>query len=125
VVRASGLRLLDTRSWTVRPLDPAATAARWEAGRLLAFGAVWDPGSERERGVGLTVYGPGDRQPRHLLGTQAVMDAYLDGDLIYASVDNGNEEWGRVVASLGSGRVLASSPAPLPFLLRRRLDRSC
>jgi hypothetical protein len=30
-----------------------------------------------------------------------------------------------VVASLGSGRVLASSPAPLPFLLRRGLDRSC
>ena len=125
VVRASGLKLLDTRSWTVRPLDPAATAARWEAGRLLAFGTVWDPGSERERGVGLTVYGPGDRRPRHLLGTQAVMDAHLDGDLVYASVDNGNEQWGRVVASLGSGRVLASSPAPLPFLLRRGLDRSC
>jgi hypothetical protein len=27
--------------------------------------------------------------------------------------------------SLGSGRVLASSPAPLPFLLRRGLDRPC
>lgn len=61
--RPSGLTLVDTRTWTVRPLDPAATRAGWRDGRLLAFGGTWDPDARRERGVGLTLHGPGDRRP--------------------------------------------------------------
>ena len=40
--RPSGLKLVDTRSWTVRPLDPAATGVSWRAGRLLSVGGTWD-----------------------------------------------------------------------------------
>jgi hypothetical protein len=123
--RSSGLKLVDTRTWTVRTVDPAATGARWQAGRLLAFGSVWDTGAEQERGTGLTVYGPGGRPPRHLLGHAAVFDAYLHGDLVYASVDTGEEQWGHVVASLGEGRVLRSSKDPLPYLLVGERDRLC
>jgi hypothetical protein len=115
--RSIGLKLVDVRAWTVRPLDPAATAARWEAGRLVTFGGAWDAEAQRERGVGLTVHGPGVRQPVHLLGTRLVHDARLNGDLVYASVDNGGELFGRVVVSLRSGRVVASSDQPLPYLL--------
>jgi hypothetical protein len=122
--RPSGLKLVDTRSWTVRPLDPAATAASWQAGRLLAFGETWDFQAERARGMGVTLYGPGDR-PRRLLGTQAVVEAHLDGDLLYAAVDTGKEQYGRAVVSLGTGRVMASSDAPLPFLLLGEGGPSC
>ena len=115
--RPSGLKLVDTRSWTVRALDPAATQASWRVGRLLAYGGTWDHVAQRARGVGLTLYGPGDRAPRHLLGTRAVVEAHLNGDLVYAAVDSGAEQYGRVVVSLPSGRVLASSAAPLPYLL--------
>jgi hypothetical protein len=122
--RPSGLKLVDTGSWTVRPLDPAATAASWQAGRLLAFGGTWDFQAEQVRGMGVTLYGPGDRS-RHLLGTQAVVEAQLDGDLLYAAVDTGAEQDGRVVVSLSSGRVVASSAAPLPFLLLGEGGPSC
>jgi hypothetical protein len=111
----SGLKLVDTRAWTVRPLDPAAPNASWQAGRLLAYGRTWDDEAEHERGTGLTVHGPG--WARHLLGTRSVDDAYLNGDLVYASVDNGGDQLGRVVVSLRSGRVVASSDEPLPYLL--------
>jgi hypothetical protein len=120
----SGLKLVDTRTWTVRPVDPAAAAARWEAGRLLTFGGAWDAEAQRERGVGVTVHGPGERRPVHLLGTRLVLDARLHGDLLYAEVDTGNELFGRVVVSLRSGRVVASSDEPLPYLLDDR-DRTC
>jgi hypothetical protein len=123
--RPSGLKLIDTRTWTVRPVDPAAAAASWQAGRLLAFGATWDGPAQRERGGGLTLYGPGDRPPRHLLGGQAVMEAVLDGDLVYAAVDDGGEQGGSVVVSLPSGRVLSSSDTPLPFLIPADRGPSC
>jgi hypothetical protein len=123
--RPSGLRLIDTRSWTVRPVDPAATQASWQEGRLLAFGGTWDYQAERQVGAGLTVYGPGGRPQLHLLGGQAVMEAHLNGDLVYAAVDTGAEEYASRVVSLRTGRALASSDAPLPLLLLGGRDQSC
>jgi hypothetical protein len=105
--KPSGLKLVDTRAWTVRPLDPAAPDASWQAGRLLAYGRTWDDEAGHERGTGVTVHGPG-WWARHLLGTRAVDDAHLNGDLVYASVDNGGDQ---------PGRVVASSDEPLPYLL--------
>jgi hypothetical protein len=115
--RPSGLKLIDTRTWTVRTLHPAATDASWQGGRLLAFGSTWDHETEREAGVGLTLYTPGDLRPRDLLSGQAVMEAHLNGDLVYAAVDTGDEEYASRVLSLRSGRVLSSSERPLPWLL--------
>jgi hypothetical protein len=123
--RASGIKLVDTRTWTARALDPEATAVRWRAGRLLAFGSIWDGQAQRERGNGLAVYGPGSRPPRHLLGDLAVLDAHLHGDLVYASVDNGGEQPGSVVVSLREGRVLRASKEWLPSLLLADHDSLC
>ena len=35
-----------------------------------------------------------------------MVEAHLNGDLVYAAVDSGAEQYGRVVVSLPSGRVL-------------------
>jgi len=120
----SGVKLIDTRAWTVRPLDPAATQASWQAGRLLAYGGLWGDDARR-RGVGITVYGPGNEPPRHLLGGQVVDDARLHGDLVYASIDKGSEQWARAVVSLPSGRVVASSEQLLPTLLLDDRGQAC
>jgi hypothetical protein len=40
-------------------------------------------------------------------------------------VDTGDELFGRVVVSLRSGRVVASSDQPLPYLLLGDPARSC
>jgi hypothetical protein len=124
-LRPSGLKLVDTRTWTVRTLDPEATGARWQAGRLLAFGSIWDGEAQQERGSGLTLYQQGDHLGRHLLGDRAVLDARLRGDLVYAAVDRGGGQPGRVVLSLSTGRVLASSDDPLPDLLLGERDSRC
>ena len=124
-------RRAGARSWSPpaprspRSTWPAATDASWQAGRLLAYGGTWDDRAERTRGTGLTVYGPGGRPPRHLLGAEAVMEAHLDGGLLYAAVDTGDEEYGRRVVSLASGRVLSSSRAPLPWLLLGQRGPTC
>ena len=123
--RPSGLKLVDTRTWTVRALGPEGTGVRWRAGRLLAFGSTWDAEAQRERGTGLTVYGPGSQPPRHLLGDVAVFDAHLHRDLVYASVDNGGEQPGYVVVSLVEGRVLRASKDWLPTLLLDDHDSPC
>jgi hypothetical protein len=124
-VRPSGLKLVDTRTWTVRPLGPDGTGVRWQSGRLLAFGTTWGGEAQRPRGTGLTAYGPGSQPPRQLLGDSAVFDAYLNGDLVYASVDGGREQPGHVVLSLRRGRVLATSRDPLPSLLLGEHDSAC
>jgi hypothetical protein len=124
-LRLAGLKLIDTRSWTVRTLEAAAEEASWQAGRLLVYGGTWDHRAQRTRGVGLTLYGPGGRPPRHLLGTEAVVEAHLNGDLVYAAVDTGSEELGRRIVSLRSGRVLSSSEAPLPWLLLGEHGPTC
>ena len=87
-------------------------------GRLLVFGygRMLDGEAEHEHGVGVTVHGPGGRR-QHLLGNRVVDDAHLNGDLLYASVDNGGDQPGRMVVSLRGGRVVASSDQPLPFLV--------
>ena len=123
--RPSGLKLVDTRSWTVRTLDPEASSVSWRAGRLVSTGGTWDDEAQVERGAGMTLYGPGDRPPRHLLGTRMVWDAHLNGDLAYADLDTGAERSLHVVVSLRSGRVLTAAHAPLPLLLLDGRDRSC
>ena len=123
--RPSGLKLVDTRSWTVRPLDPAATSVAWRSGRLLSYGGAWDVDAQRERGVGLTLYGPGSRPGRQLLAARLVVDADLNGDLAYVEVDNGHGGLGHLVVSLRDGQVLASADGPGPFLLLGDRDRSC
>ena len=80
-------------------------SACWLGGGNLA---VWGGDS--------AVHGPRGRR-QHLLGNRAVDEVHLNGDLPYASVDNGGDQSGRVVVSLRSGQVLASSDELPPYLL--------
>jgi hypothetical protein len=52
------------------------------------------------------------------------MEAHLNGDLVYAAVDTGAEDYASRVVSLTSGQVL-SSERPLPWLLLGEDDRPC
>jgi hypothetical protein len=55
----SRLVLGDLDDDALHVVDPAAANASWQAGRLLAYGRRWDGEAEHERGVGVTVHGPG------------------------------------------------------------------
>jgi hypothetical protein len=113
----SGLKLVDTRRWTVRQLHPEATMVRWRGGRLLAFGVRWYE-QERPGGIGLTVYGPGDRRPLRFFKDRPVHDVHVNGDLAYA-IDWGSDARKSQVAvvDLRAGRVLRTVLGAPPYLL--------
>ncbi|HEX8132306.1 MAG TPA: hypothetical protein VF880_02590 [Actinomycetes bacterium] len=114
----SGLKLVDTRRWTVTPLHPEATAVRWHDGRLFAFGVRWYE-QERPGGIGLTIYGPGDRGPRQLIKHRPVHELDVNGDLAYAITWGSSDAQKSEVAvvDLPSGRVRTTIRGEPPYLL--------
>jgi hypothetical protein len=122
----SGLKLVDTRRWTVRQVHPEATMVRWHGGRLLAFGVRWYE-QERPGGIGLTVYGPGDRRPLRFFRNRPVHEVHVNGDLAYA-IDWGNGEARRsevAVVDLRAGRVLGTVRGAPPYLLLGDAAAAC
>jgi hypothetical protein len=113
----SGLKLVDTRRWTVRQVHPEATGVRWHAGRLLAYGVRWYD-QQRPGGIGLTIYGPGDRRPLRLFRNRQIHEVLVNGDLAYA-IDWGNEprKPELAVVDLRGGRVLTTRRGAVPYLL--------
>lgn len=112
--RPSGLELVDTRTWTARRIEQHASSATLVGGRLLAWGASFGP--DGNQGYGLTVFGPGERRPVHLLGSQQVAWVQVSGDLAYASLSEGNQT-AYAVIDLRSSRVLRHAQGDLPQLI--------
>ncbi len=110
----AGLELVDTRTWTVRRIEQHASNATLVGGRLLAWGVRFGP--DRNQGYGLTVFGPGERRPVHLLGSQQVAWVQVGGDLAYASLSEGNQP-AYAVIDLRSNRVLRRAQGDPPQLV--------
>jgi hypothetical protein len=114
----AGVELIDTARWRAYGLHATASMVGYQGGRLLLSGGTWasDPTGSVPRGVGLTVYGPGNRRPLHLLGRQFVQEVTVRGDLAYAWVSR--EQSGTwVVVDLRSGRTLHTAAGDPPILL--------
>jgi hypothetical protein len=54
--RPFGVRLIDTRNWTIRTLHPDAMLINWAGERLLANGTVWRAGGKPETSTGLLAF---------------------------------------------------------------------
>jgi hypothetical protein len=115
--RPFGVRLVDTRDWTIRTLHPDATLMHRAGERLLATGTTWYDGWRRSRSTGLLAF---DLQGRRAFTRFRGADVSIlgsHGRLAYV--------WVRPtrmlhVLSLRSGRSLRSErvgPGRLPFLL--------
>jgi hypothetical protein len=113
VQRPSGLQLIDTRTWTVHLLDRHTSGVVLAGGRLFATGYRYDSNDGEPEGYGLTIYGPGDRRPVHLMGSDEVWDAQVHGDLAYVRHGGGYS-----VVDLRSNRVLRHGQQDLPAFLQ-------
>jgi hypothetical protein len=116
----SGLELIDTANWTVRQVDRHSSSAMLAAGRLLAFGTAFGTGPDgANQGFGLTLYGPGDRQPVHRFGAKQVSWIQVNGDLAYVQLMDANlsDAEGYAVMDLHSGRLLHQVTGTVPELL--------
>src|SRR5207244_231325 len=78
----AGLKLIDTRRWRVRTIDPHATDAALVSGTLLAWSLLWDSRTGRFGGSGLTAYDRGGRRLFHLYGDDAISSVQPVGDRI-------------------------------------------
>jgi hypothetical protein len=54
----AGVKLIDTRSWTVRTLDPGASSLAVAGETLFTYGATWNSATRKLSGVGLTAHAP-------------------------------------------------------------------
>jgi hypothetical protein len=99
---ASGLKLIDTRDWTVRTIDDRATDAALVGGILLA----WGPITESGKSIGVAGYSvKGERRFRLFSGKSVIPRAML-GDRAYFDV---GRSWPKVsVVDVRAGRVLGT-----------------
>lgn len=102
VSEAAGLRLIDTRNWSVRTLDQEASSALAAGDTLLAFGGTHGQGL---RGTGLQAFGPDGRERFRLFGDRFVAVATAVGRYAYVSEQSSAETRIQVI-DLTSGRVV-------------------
>jgi hypothetical protein len=103
VSEAAGLRLIDTRDWSVRTLAEGATAVAAAGDSLLAFGGTQGP--EGFRGIGLRGFGTDGREQFQLFGGRFVPSVTAVGRYAYAAEQS--ETRTRIeVVDLVSGRVV-------------------
>jgi hypothetical protein len=99
---ASGLQLIDTRSWTVSTLDERVMKIALAADTLLAWGPVR---SDPEPPIGLTGYDLEGERRFHLFAGREVYPSAIVGTRTYVHV--GRWSWPEVnVVDLKAGRVL-------------------
>jgi hypothetical protein len=114
--RIAAVELVDTARWRADDLRARASLVGYQGGRLLLFGGTWDDARSTSRGLGLTVYGPGDRRPVHLLGRRFVLDVTVHGDLAYVWLTR-EQGSGYAVVDLRDGRTLHTGDVDPPILL--------
>ena len=114
--RIAAVELVDTSRWRAYDLHARASLVGYQGGRLLLFGGTWDDTRSTSRGLGLTVYGPGDRRPLHLLGRQFVLDVTVHDDLAYVWLTR-EQSSGYAVVDLRDGRTLHTGDGDPPILL--------
>ena len=66
----AGLRLVNTRDWSVRMLDADADTVAVAQSALLTTGSAWHSDTQTETGTGLTIFGADGAVRAHLFGSR-------------------------------------------------------
>ena len=114
----AGLTLIDTRSWTSRPIDPDATSVAVSGELLLAYAWSYDATVAQASGIGVAAYAL-DGTPRfHVLdGPVASVQAGAGLAYIWRPVEEGSDETRLAIVDLAAGRVLRTVSFAQPPLL--------
>jgi hypothetical protein len=107
---AAGVKLVDTRDWTMRTLDAQASALTVADRTMLVFGSLWDSASQQSAGVGLTAYGQDGSKRFHRFGAAPLYSVHSVGSRAFAPVS----ESSYAVLDAQTGRVLRRISGPLP-----------
>ena len=108
----SGLQLVDTRSWTVRTLDPGATRTAAADGRVIAYGVTWGEDDFVGTGMGLAIYARDGSRVAHLFGSTPIQRVQIVGSRAFVDGQSPTS-----VVDLDSGAVVGQLPGFAPDLL--------
>jgi hypothetical protein len=114
VTAPSGLRFVDTGTWTVRTIDPGAAYFTVADGLVLAFGSSWNSETDVRTGMGVAGYTRAGDLRLHVFGEDPVASVQAAGGYAYVTVI---PSVGPAVFELASGRVLGLLERPMPYLL--------
>jgi hypothetical protein len=121
----AGLKLIDTRNWSVRTLDRTTSSAVYSSGVLFGFGTSWDSRTSTMSGSGLTAYDAGGHELYHRYGDQpisrvepvprGVLVGGNQGSSVFRHEEVLQPRTGRVVGHAGFDIELISSDQPFWF----------
>jgi hypothetical protein len=113
-INATGLELVDTRTWTSRLVRTDVSRVTSSNGLALGTGAIWGE-AEEERGIGVVAIDAQGAERFHALPGMSALVAAVTATRAYVHVDGGRV----AVIDLLSGRVVRTDGA-VPFLLTVR-----
>lgn len=116
--RAAGVRLIDTRTWTIRTLKAEASSFQTGAGVILAMGGSWDSSTGTRDGVGIVAY-DFDARERYRLHTGENVWLNAAGSLGYIYLGGEGERVEIVDLATGAilGRLDRGSGGAWPYFL--------
>jgi hypothetical protein len=113
----AGLKLVDTRTWSVRTLDHATSSVAFTGAVLFAFGTSWDSRSGTISGSGLTAYDRSGRELYHRYGRQPISAVTALPGRVVVGGSQGSSVFGRQdVLEPANGRVLGHARADVELL---------
>jgi hypothetical protein len=84
----AGLTLIDTDTWSSRMIDPGVARIASTGSMLLSWAWMWDAGTGRAVGAGLTGYDTDGNRRFHLFGNEALTFATVIGTYVYVGSDD-------------------------------------
>jgi hypothetical protein len=110
----SGLRVVDTRTWTVRTVDSGASYFAVADGVVLAFGWTWSSETNVRTELGVAAYTREGELRFHAFGDEPVNAVQVAGGYAYVTRIPST---GPAVLELTSGRVVAMLDRATAYLL--------
>jgi hypothetical protein len=114
VSKPSGLRLVDTHTWTVRTVDPGAKSFTVSNGLVLGFGWRWSSETDVRTGMGVGAYTRAGDLRFHVFDGEPVASVQAAGGYAYVTLIPSE---GPAVVEVASGRVVGVLQRPMPYLL--------
>ncbi|MGB2952538.1 MAG: hypothetical protein WBB74_03990 [Gaiellaceae bacterium] len=111
---ASGLALIDTRTWAARTIAAGADSFTRAGDELLVTGVSSDSETRTYKGIGLAAYGPDGSQRFHAFGAKIVFVGRVWRGRAYVYLPGTNMP---AVVDIGTGRLLGFMKRQLPELL--------
>jgi hypothetical protein len=123
--RPAGLKLIDTRTWSIHTVDHTTSSIVYADHVLFAFGTAWDSRTSTTSGSGLTAYHRDGRELYHRYGNQPIgsVEQISSGVLVDGSQGSSvfrHQELlqpasGRVIGRAGVNAELFSGDQPFWF----------